>query len=159
MDWNVGDIVEGKITGISAFGAFVEIAPEKSGLVHISEIASGYVSNINDIYSVGDIVKAKVISVENNKISLSIKQLEAPSHAKPPKAPSEKKKFPPRQKYQSPGRPGDAAWEATSYDNNMSFEDKLNKFKMASDEKLGDLKRKNGNDGKRRGKKGMAPII
>ena len=158
MDWNVGDIVEGKITGISNFGAFVEIAPGKVGLVHISEVASQYVANINDIYSVGDEVKAKVISVEKNKISLSIKQTEAPSEPSK-KEPREKKKFSPKPKYQSPGRPGDAVWEVSSHDDDLSFEDKLNKFKMASDEKLGDLKKKSGNDGKRRSRKGMAPLV
>ena len=158
MDWNVGDIVEGKITGISNFGAFVEIAPGKVGLVHISEVASQYVANINDIYSVGDEVKAKVISVEKNKISLSIKQTEAPSEPVK-REPKEKKKFSSRPKYQSPGRPGDAMWESPSRDDGLSFEDKLNKFKLASDEKLGDLKKKSGNDGKRRNKRGMAPLI
>ena len=157
MDWNVGDIVEGKITGISNFGAFVEMAPGKVGLVHISEISSQYVSNINDVYSVGDEVKAKIISVENGKISLSIKQLDGPAPQK--KEFKEKKAHAPRPKYQSPGRPGDATWETPVLDTDMSFEDKLNKFKLTSDEKLLDLKKKSGNDGKRRGKRGMTPIV
>lgn len=157
MDWNVGDIVEGKITGISNFGAFVEMAPGKVGLVHISEISSQYVSNINDVYSVGDAVKAKIISVENGKISLSIKQLDGPAPHK--NEFKEKKTHTPRPKYQSPGRPGDATWETPALDTDMSFEDKLNKFKLTSDEKLLDLKKKSGNDGKRRGKRGMAPIV
>lgn len=157
MEWNVGDIVEGKITGISNFGAFVEMAPGKVGLVHISEISAQYVANISDVYSVGDEVKAKVISTDKGKISLSIKQLEAPAPQK--KEFKEKKARTPRPKYQSPGRPGDAAWEEPINDADMSFEDKLNKFKLASDEKLLDLKRKSGNDGKRRSKRGAAPII
>ena len=156
MDFNVGDIVEGKITGISKFGAFVEFAEGKVGLVHISEVSSHYVSDINEIYSVGDEVKVKIISMEKNKISLSIKQLQADAPQK--KEFREKKKFAPKPKYSSPGRPGDAVWEAAPVDKDMSFEDKLNLFKMASDEKLGDLKKKNGNDGKRRSKKGMSPI-
>lgn len=157
MDWNVGDIVEGKITGISNFGAFVEFAPGKVGLVHISEIASHYVANINDVYSVGDEVKAKIISEQNGKISLSIKQTQEPAPEK--KEFKGKKTYTPKPKYQSPGRPGDAIWEAPVADADMSFEDKLNKFKLASDEKLGDLKKKNGNDGKRRGKRGSVPMI
>ncbi len=157
MDWNVGDIVEGKITGISNFGAFVELAPGKVGLVHISEISSQYVANINDVYSVGDEVKAKVISTDKGKISLSIKQLDGPVPQK--KEFKEKKTHTPRPKYQSPGRPGDATWETPATDIDMSFEDKLNKFKLTSDEKLYALKKKSGNDGKRRGKRGMAPIV
>ncbi len=158
MDWNIGDVIEGKITGISGFGAFVEIAPGKSGLVHISEISAQYVANINDVYSVGDVVKAKIISTDKGKISLSIKQLEAPAPQK--KEFKEKKMRAPRPKYESPGRPGDAAWEAPAEDADLSFEDKLNKFKMTSDEKLYALKKKSGNDGKRRGKRGgAAPVI
>lgn len=157
MEWNVGDIVEGKITGISKFGAFVEMAPGAVGLVHISEISAEYVSDINEIHSVGDLVKAKIISTEKGKISLSIKQLNAP--AKPKKEFKEKKQHTPRPKYQSPGRPGDAIWETPKQDMDMSFEDKLSKFKMASDEKLLDLKKKNGVEGKRRNKRGSSPII
>lgn len=156
MELNVGDIVEGKITGISNFGAFVEFAEGKVGLVHISEISSHYVSNINDIYSVGDEVKAKVISTDKNKISLSFKRLEAPASEGKPR---EKKKFAPKPKYQSPGRPGDAVWEAAPAEEGLSFEDKLSRFKLASDEKLFDLKKKNGPESKRRGKKGMAPMV
>lgn len=155
MELNVGDVVEGKITGISKFGAFVELANGKVGLVHISEIATHYVSDINDVYSVGDEVKAKVISTEKNKISLSIKRLESPA----PNSGKERKKSAPRHKYQSPGRPGNAGWEAAAPDEGLSFEDKLSRFKLASDEKLLDLKKKNGNETKRRGKKGMAPIV
>ena len=141
MDWNVGDIVEGKITGISKFGAFVEMAPGAVGLVHISEISTEYVADINEIHSVGDQVKAKIISTEKGKISLSIKQLSAP--AKPKKEFKEKKQFTSRPKYQSPGRPGDAVWETPSQDADMSFEDKLSKFKQDSDEKMLSLKRSN----------------
>lgn len=157
MEWKVGDIVEGKITGISKFGAFVEFAPGKIGLVHISEISTGYVSDINEIHKVGDSVRVKIISDENGKISLSIKQTMA--DAAPKKENREKKKSGPRVKYQSPGRPGDAVWETTVADAGMSFEDKLNLFKQLSDEKLGDLKRKNNADGKRRSRRGAAPSM
>jgi len=157
MEWNVGDIVEGKITGISKFGAFVELAPGKVGLVHISEISTGYVSDINDVHKVGDEVSVKIISVENGKISLSIKQTMADAPVK--REHKVKRESQPRARYQSPGRPGDAMWEVSPADENLSFEDKLSKFKQASDEKLGDLKRKNNMEGKRRGRKGAVPII
>ncbi len=158
MEWNIGDVVEGKITGISKFGAFVEIAPGSVGLVHISEISNVYISDINDVCSVGDTVSVKIISAEKGKLSLSIKQ--TLSEATPVKKDRrERKPSAPREKYRSPGRPGDAVWEASSSDAEMSFEDKLNKFKMASDEKLLALKRKNNMDGKRRSRKGAAPVI
>ena len=71
----VGAILEGKVTGITKFGAFVSLPGSKSGLVHISEIAYSYVSDVNDHLSEGQDVKVKVINIdENNRINLSIKQ-------------------------------------------------------------------------------------
>lgn len=71
----VGDIVEGKVTGIKSFGAFVQINDEKQGLVHISEIAHGFVKDINDVLSVGEEVKVKIMKIEeeSGRISLSIR--------------------------------------------------------------------------------------
>ena len=158
MEWKVGDVVEGKITGISKFGAFVEFAPGKVGLVHISEISTGYVSDINEIHKVGDAVTVKIISEEKGKISLSIKQTMSDAEAKPKKEFKEKKSAP-KERYQSPGRPGDAVWEKAPADTGLSFEDKLSLFKQASDEKLGDLKKKNNMEGKRRSRRGSASVI
>ncbi|MCT8140484.1 general stress protein 13 [Anaerobacillus sp. CMMVII] len=72
----VGSVVEGKVTGIKPFGAFVAIDEEKQGLVHISQVAHGFVKDINDHLSVGDEVKVKVMSIdsETGKISLSIRE-------------------------------------------------------------------------------------
>ncbi|GEL08698.1 S1 domain-containing post-transcriptional regulator GSP13 [Salisediminibacterium halotolerans] len=74
--YEVGSIVEGKVTGIKPFGAFVALDEKKQGLVHISHIAHGYVKDINEVLSVGDQIKVKVLSVdeESGKISLSIKE-------------------------------------------------------------------------------------
>lgn len=72
---NVNDIVEGKVTGITAFGAFVQIQDGTTGLIHISEISTGYVSDINDYLKVGQTVKAVALSVEKDgKLSLSLKR-------------------------------------------------------------------------------------
>lgn len=69
-------ILEGVVTGITNFGVFVNIGDNVNGLVHISEITQGYIKDINDIFKVGDVVKVKVLKIENNgKISLSIKQV------------------------------------------------------------------------------------
>src|SRR5690625_7044292 len=75
MSIEVGSKVKGKVTGITNFGAFVEIAENKTGLVHISEVADTYVKDINDFLAVGEEVKVKVINVGNDgKIGLSIKK-------------------------------------------------------------------------------------
>ncbi|AXF56111.1 S1 domain-containing post-transcriptional regulator GSP13 [Salicibibacter kimchii] len=74
-EYEVGSIVEGKVTGVKPFGAFVALDDKNQGLVHISEVAHGYVKDINDVLSVGEEVKVKVKSVEpdSGKISLSIR--------------------------------------------------------------------------------------
>ncbi|GAK00439.1 MULTISPECIES: S1 domain-containing post-transcriptional regulator GSP13 [Geomicrobium] len=73
--YEVGSIVEGKITGLKPFGAFVALDEKNQGLVHISEVAHGYVKDINEVLSVGEEVKVKVKSVDSDsgKISLSIR--------------------------------------------------------------------------------------
>ena len=75
MDLAVGSIVEGKVTGITKFGAFVALPEGKSGMVHISEVADTFVKDINEHLSVNDEVKVKILSInDNGKIGLSIKQ-------------------------------------------------------------------------------------
>jgi S1 RNA binding domain protein len=75
MAIEVGSIVEGRVTGITNFGAFVELADGKTGLVHISEVADAYVKDINDYLKQNDRIKVKVININGNKIGLSIKQV------------------------------------------------------------------------------------
>jgi len=76
--FEAGQIIEGKVTGIQPYGAFVALDEENQGLVHISEITHGYVKDINEHLSVGDDVKVKVMNVdeERNKVSLSIRATE-----------------------------------------------------------------------------------
>jgi general stress protein 13 len=84
MNFEVGSIVEGKVTGIKPFGAFVALDDNVQGLVHISEVSHGFVKDINDTLSVGDVVSVKVLSIDEDskKISLSIRQTqEAPAPA------------------------------------------------------------------------------
>ncbi len=75
LEYKVGRKIEGKITGVAGFGAFVEFGDNLEGLVHISEIAWQRIDNPNDVVKVGDKVKAEVISVEAGRISLSMKRL------------------------------------------------------------------------------------
>jgi general stress protein 13 len=77
--YEVGAIVTGKVTGIQPYGAFVALDEETQGLIHISEITHGYVRNIEDYLKVGDEVKAKIVSIdeEEGKISLSMREMES----------------------------------------------------------------------------------
>lgn len=75
MAVEVGEILEGKVVKIAAFGAFVQLGSGETGLVHISEVANTYVTDINEHVKVGDQVKVKVVSTgEGGRISLSIKR-------------------------------------------------------------------------------------
>src|SRR4051812_1251010 len=75
MSIEVGSKLQGKVTGITNFGAFVELPEGSTGLVHISEVADTYVKDINDHLKVGDAVEVKVMNVEKDgKIGLSIKK-------------------------------------------------------------------------------------
>ncbi len=76
--FQVGQIIEGTVTGIKPFGAFVSLDENTQGLVHISQISHAYLENINDVLKVGDVVKVKIIGIdsEKGKLSLSIKETE-----------------------------------------------------------------------------------
>ena len=91
MELNVGSIVDGKVTGIMKFGAFVSLPDGRSGLVHISEIAYTYVNEVSDFLQVGQEVKVKVIGIDpNGRINLSIKKT-----ADPPARPARRSPPPP----------------------------------------------------------------
>ena len=120
-----GDVMTGKVTGITKFGAFVQLAPGKSGLVYISEIANTFVSNVADFLSVGQEVQVKVIGIdEQGRINLSIKPAPKPvSHPSKP-------------------RPEDMYAAATSdAPVDPDFEDKLKRFMKDSEGKLSDAMR------------------
>jgi predicted RNA-binding protein with RPS1 domain len=71
----IGNIVKGEITAIKPYGAFVKVDDEYVGLIHISEFSDGFVRNIEDYVSIGDVITLKVIGMEDNKLSLSFKTL------------------------------------------------------------------------------------
>lgn len=147
MQIEIGSVVDGKVTGIATFGAFVELPDGKSGLVHISEIASEYVSDISQHLKEGQNVKVKVIGTEKGKISLSIKQVEGNRKPKEERrAPQAKRERRPRQVFDPKQPPEEFEFRKQS---DMSFDDMLQKFKQDSDEKFQDLKRSN--EGKRSG--------
>jgi len=76
MELTVGTVLEGKVKSITNFGAFVALPENKTGMVHISEVANAYVSDIRQHLTEGQDVKVMVIGCENGKINLSIKRLE-----------------------------------------------------------------------------------
>ncbi len=136
MNLEVGMIVEGKVTGITKFGAFVDLEDGKTGMVHISEVAPTYVSDIKDFLTEGQTVKVKVLTIgEDGKISLSIKKALSQQ-----KKPTNFQKQKTQQKPYTP-RPGNYEWQASKKSEPSSFEDMLSKFKQTSDEKMSDLKR------------------
>ena len=177
MALEVGNIVEGTVTGIAKFGVFVELPDKSVGLVHISEVASEYVNDVNDYLKVQDKIKVKVITIDDKgKIALSIKQAQ-------PAAPQEKRqnhfhrdhehgngrKFHHFTRREDSGdreasAPAPRNQERRSFSGGYrqsarqeapaSFEDKLSRFLKDSDERLLDLKRnvesKRGGRGARR---------
>lgn len=143
MQIEVGAVLEGKVTGITKFGAFVELPGGKTGMVHISEVAHVYVKDIRDHVKENDTVKVKVLSIdENGKVSLSIKKATPPPRREP------------RQPAPRVTRPDSFEWTPRrNNSSNMSFEDMMAKFKQSSEEKISDLKRSSEfrKDGARRG--------
>lgn len=134
MELAVGQIVEGKITGITNFGVFVDLGDSKSGMVHISEVAQTYVSEIRDHVKENDVVKMKVLAItDDGKISLSIKRAMDP--------PKQQERRP---KPQSASAKPDSSFVWTQKKAEpASFEEMMNRFKQTSEEKFSDLKRKN----------------
>ena len=140
MNLEAGSILAGKVTGITKFGAFVTVAPGKSGLVHISEIANTFVNNVSDFLTEGQEVQVKVLSIdENGRLNLSIKAaLPAPV----------------KKEHQEPRRGGQTSRNPASFSgqhgrsqqppdytpmrqsSDASFEDKLKRFMQDSDSKM-----------------------
>lgn len=138
MKLEVGSVLSGKVTGITKFGAFVQVAEGKSGLVHISEIANTYVDDVSKHLSVGQEVNVKLISIDDNgRMNLSIKQTLDP----PPK-----QNFRPRQPRPqnannngSSRQPQQAVAPKEQQPTEISFEDRLKRFMQDSDSKISGL--------------------
>ena len=117
MSIEVGSIVVGTVTGITNFGAFVELEDGETGLIHISEVANTYVKDINNFLKVDEEVKVKVINIDDDgKIGLSIKQLEDPD-------------------------------DRIDHAPEMSFEEKMDRFLKQSSERQQDLKNREAKNG------------
>lgn len=126
----VGAVLEGKITGITKFGAFVALPEGKSGLVHISEISNTYVSDVHDHVQLGQSVRVRVMNITaDGKINLSIKRAEEPPA--PARAEGGRKSEPSRQA-------APAVRAADPPGSNKDFEDRLKKFMQESDSRIAD---------------------
>ena len=171
MEFGVGSILDGKVTGITKFGAFVSLPEGRSGLVHISEIAYSYVNEVSEHLKEGQEVKVKVIGIDQaNRINLSIKQVAPP----PPRAPrpafnrnnnsgegaqrTERREGgfnnnggqrPYRTNNNSEARPTGFVRQAPKEP--TDFEDKLKQFMQSSDSKLSELRYLEKKGGNRRG--------
>ena len=133
MELTVGAIIEGKVKTITNFGAFVALPDDKTGMVHISEVANTYVSDIRQHLSEGQDVKVMVIGTEGGKINLSIKRLEArPQRDNAPRAsrPQPSRPQPNRAPVQPPA-PKTA---------DQLFEEKLKAFMSESDSKISSIR-------------------
>jgi S1 RNA binding domain protein len=137
MELTVGAILEGKVKTITNFGAFVALPENKTGMVHISEVANAYVSDIRQHLTEGQDVKVVVIGLENGKVNLSIKRLEAaparensrPNFQNRSAAPSQNR--PVRTAPTPPPAPKTA---------DQLFEEKLKAFMSESDSKISSIR-------------------
>ena len=129
MELTVGAVLEGKVKSITNFGAFIALPENKSGLVHISEVANTYVSDIRQHLTEGQDVKVVVIGVEGNKINLSIKRLEQEAQRQRAAAPQRERSV--RREPTPPPAPKTA---------DQLFEEKLKAFMSESDSKISSLR-------------------
>ncbi len=136
MDLAVGAIFEGKVTGITKFGAFVALPEGKSGMVHISEVASSFVSDIKDFLTEGQTVKVKVIGIDQaGRINLSIKKAQQQGEGRAPQQPYQQRRT---------SRPRSQQRQAQQRDpSTMTFEDKLKMFMADSESRMADIKHNN----------------
>jgi len=167
MELTVGTILEGKVKSITNFGAFVALPENKTGMVHISEVANAYVSDIRQHLTEGQDVKVVVIGNENGKINLSIKRLEPKPQRENTGRPSNfRNDRPPRQE----GQPQSGGYRNNGYQNSSRpqrstaapvqpaapktadqlFEEKLKAFMTESDSKIASIKQYSDHRSKRR---------
>ena len=139
MELTVGAILEGKVKSITNFGAFIALPENKTGLVHISEVANAYVSDIRQHLTEGQDVKVVVISTENGKINLSIKRLEAKAQREA--APKPGFRSAPAQPQSRPAaRTAAPTPPPAPKTADQLFEEKLKAFMSESDTKLSSIR-------------------
>ncbi len=145
MSIEVGEKVKGKVSGITNFGAFIDLGEGKTGLVHISEVSDGFVKDINDVLKKGDEVTVLVTSVGNDgKIGLSIRKAQD-------KPKEEHKEYPKKDHHRTPQKNNFSKNKNTS-NNKQDFDSLMSSFLKESDDRLSSLRRNT--EGKRGGRGG-----
>ena len=138
MELTVGAILEGKVKSITNFGAFISLPEGRTGLVHISEVANAYVSDIRQHLTEGQDVKVMVLSAEAGKINLSIKRLEAkPQRENTPRTTGGNR---PVQQLRNPSFRAAPTPPPAPKTADQLFEEKLKAFMSESDSKLSSIK-------------------
>lgn len=147
LELSPGNVLVGRVQGVTNFGAFVELAPNVVGLVHISEIADTYVKDIKDFVKEGDEVKVKILSVDGRKIALSIKQAAPPAAvqqrpARPQQRPARTDSFSGPRTGFNRGREitPPSAREKNADDGIINLDDKIARFLKESEERMQPLK-------------------
>lgn len=148
MELTVGAVVEGKVKSITNFGAFISLPDNKTGMVHISEVANAYVSDIRQHLTEGQDVKVMVIGMENGKINLSIKRLEPkpqreggrPAYRGGNTAPRREGSAPQNREGSRPQQQRAPMPPAAPKTADQLFEEKLKAFMTESDSKLSGIK-------------------
>ena len=148
MEFGVGSILDGKVTGITKFGAFVALPEGKSGLVHISEIAYSYVNEVSEHLKEGQEVKVKVIGIDQaNRINLSIKQVAPPPPrpARPAGGQQQRptgggRPYPKNENNNNNGGSRPMGYVRQAPKEPTDFEDRLKQFMQSSDSKLSELR-------------------
>ena len=148
MELTVGAVVEGKVKSITNFGAFISLPENKTGMVHISEVANAYVSDIRQHLTEGQDVKVMVIDMENGKINLSIKRLEPkpqreggrPAYRGGNTAPRREGSAPQSREGSRPQQQRAPMPPAAPKTADQLFEEKLKAFMTESDSKLSGIK-------------------
>ncbi len=133
MELTVGAVLDGKVKSITNFGAFISLPENKTGLVHISEVANAYVSDVHQHLTEGQDVKVMVIGTENGKVNLSIKRLEA--------KPEEARNFRSNRQAAAAPRPSRPATPPPAPKTaDQLFEEKLKAFMTESDSKISSIR-------------------
>ena len=160
MSIEVGNILPGKVTGITNFGAFVDLGNRKTGLVHISEVSNSYIKDIKDVLTVGDEVQVKVMEISGDgKVSLSIRRASADFSEETVEEKSKFQKSAPRNQEGQGSKKPYSAKSAPSFEKKSPSQAKVNDFDAMmssflkdSEDRLTSLKRNT--EGKRGGRGG-----
>lgn len=142
MSLEVGNKVEGKITGLANFGAFVDLGDNKTGLVHISEVSDKFVEDINDELKVGQIITVEILSIaDDGKIALSMRDREKEAEEKKSSAKSDEKSKSSRGGRSSSSRRPSKPFRSKKRSGGQDFDSLMSDFLKDSESRLSSIKK------------------